>query len=75
LSYNLPKNILDKTKVLKGCTFSFTGTNLLLLTNYKGLDPEVAAGGSGAVGSSSVGIDYCNVPATAGVSFGINLKF
>jgi TonB-linked SusC/RagA family outer membrane protein len=75
LSYSLPKPILAKTKVIKDCTFSFTGTNLLLFTNYKGLDPEVAAGGSGAIGSSSVGIDYCNVPATAGVSFGINLKF
>jgi TonB-linked SusC/RagA family outer membrane protein len=75
LSYSLPKQLLEKTKVLKGCTFSFTGTNLLLLTNYKGLDPEASSAGSGVGGSSSVGIEYCNVPATAGISFGINLKF
>jgi TonB-linked SusC/RagA family outer membrane protein len=75
LSYSLSKQILEKTKVLKGCTFSFTGTNLLLLTNYKGMDPEAAAAGSGLGGSSSVGLEYCNVPATAGISFGINLKF
>ncbi|MDR1372005.1 MAG: SusC/RagA family TonB-linked outer membrane protein [Dysgonamonadaceae bacterium] len=75
LSYSLPKQILTKTKVLKGCTFSFTGTNLLLFTNYKGMDPEASVAGSGVGGSSSVGIEYCNVPATAGISFGVNLKF
>ena len=45
-----------------------------LITNYYG-DPEVAAAGAGAVGSSSVGIDWCCVPALAGVSFGVNLTF
>jgi TonB-linked SusC/RagA family outer membrane protein len=75
LAYSLPKALLAKTKVIKGCMFSFTGTNLLLFTNYKGLDPETSAAGSGIGGSSSVGIEYCNVPSTAGVSFGVNLKF
>ncbi|MDR2410193.1 MAG: SusC/RagA family TonB-linked outer membrane protein, partial [Bacteroidales bacterium] len=75
LSYTLPKELLAKVKFIKNCTISATGTNLLLITNYKGLDPEAIASGSGIGGSSSVGIEYCNVPATAGFSFGINLKF
>jgi outer membrane receptor protein involved in Fe transport len=75
LSYTLPQELLAKVKFIKGCTVSLTGTNLLLLTNYKGLDPEAVAAGSGVGGSSSVGIEYCNVPATAGLSFGLNLKF
>lgn len=75
LSYTLPKQLLARTKVLKGCMFTLTGTNLLLITNYKGLDPEASAAGSGVTGSSSVGVDYCGVPATAGMSFGINLTF
>jgi hypothetical protein len=50
------------------------GTNLLTLTNYKGMDPEVsAAGGTG--GSGSTGIDYLGVPAVASLTFGINLTF
>lgn len=64
LSYNLPKTLLAKTKVIKRASITATANNLLLFTNYNG-DPEVAAAGSGAVGSSSVGIDYCGVPATA----------
>ncbi|MDR2066049.1 MAG: SusC/RagA family TonB-linked outer membrane protein [Prevotellaceae bacterium] len=75
LSYTLPKELLAKVKFIKNCTISATGTNLLLITNYKGLDPEATSAGSGIGGSSSVGIEYCNVPATAGFSFGINLKF
>ena len=75
LSYTLPKELLAKVKFIKDCTLSVTGTNLLLITNYKGLDPEASAAGSGVGGSSSVGIEYCNVPATSSFSFGINLKF
>jgi hypothetical protein len=75
LSYTLPKELLAKVNFIKACTLTATGTNLLLITNYKGLDPEASAAGSGVGGSSSVGLEYCNVPATAGFSFGINLKF
>ena len=63
-----------KTKVIKRASITATANNLLLFTNYNG-DPEVAAAGSGAVGSSSVGIDYCGVPATASFAFGVNLTF
>ncbi|MDR3350344.1 MAG: SusC/RagA family TonB-linked outer membrane protein [Prevotellaceae bacterium] len=75
LSYSLPESVLRKLKVVKNLTATVTGTNLLLWTNYKGMDPETSAAGSGAVGSSSVGIDYCGIPALAGVSFGLNLTF
>lgn len=74
LSYNLPKSVLSKLKVIKRATLTASATNLLLFTNYDG-DPEVAAAGSGAVGSSSVGIDYCGVPSTGSFSFGVNLTF
>ncbi|MBP1614631.1 MAG: TonB-linked outer membrane protein, SusC/RagA family [Bacteroidetes bacterium] len=75
LSYRLPKHLLLKSKFVKDLTLTATGTNLLLITNYKGMDPETSAAGAGAVGSSSVGIDYCGVPATAGCSFGVNVTF
>ena len=74
LSYNLPKAWLVKTGFIKRASITAAANNLLLFTNYNG-DPEVAAAGSGAVGSSSVGIDYCGVPSTGSFSFGINLTF
>ncbi|TJZ61978.1 SusC/RagA family TonB-linked outer membrane protein [Sphingobacterium olei] len=78
LSYNFSNELLKSARVskaIKGLTATFTGTNLWLLTNYKGMDPETSAAGSGVVGSSSVGIDFNGVPNTAGVAFGLNLKF
>ena len=74
LSYELPKNVLAKTKCIKRASVSATANNLLLFSNYHG-DPEVAVSGSGITGSSSVGIDYCGVPSTASFSFVVNLTF
>ena len=74
LSYNF-KDILKKQNFIRGLTATITGTNLWLLTNYKGMDPEVAMSGSGVGGSGSNGFDYCGVPATSGISFGLNITF
>lgn len=74
LSYELPKKLLQKTKFIERASLTATANNLCVFSNYDG-DPEVAAAGSGAVGSSSVGIDYCGVPSTASFSFGVNLTF
>ena len=75
LSYDVPKLWLtNHIKFVKRATLSFTANNLLLFTNYDG-DPEVAAAGAGRGGSSSVGFDYCGVPATSSVAFGVNLTF
>ena len=75
LTYSLPKDLMNKTKFLKDASVTLNGTNLILLTNYTGMDPETSAAGAGVIGSGSVGIDYAGVPATAGFSVGLNLKF
>jgi len=75
LSYNLPQKIVNRTNFLKAASLTLSGTNLILLTNYDGMDPETSAAGAGVVGSGSSGIDYAGVPNTAGVSVGLNLKF
>ncbi len=75
LSYNLPESIIKRQNIIKALSVTMTGTNLWMWTNYKGMDPETSAAGAGVVGSSSAGMDYCGVPATAGFSVGINLTF
>ena len=76
VSYALPQSFLKNVtnNFVKGAVITASANNVLLFTNYYG-DPEVAAAGAGSIGSSSVGIDWCCVPALAGVNFGINLKF
>ncbi len=74
LSWQLPERWMKKTGFLKRANVSVAANNVLLFTNYKG-DPEAAAAGAGVGGSSSVGFDYCGVPATSSVTFGVNLTF
>ena len=74
VNYQLPAKWMERTGCIKRATVSMSANNLLLFTNYEG-DPEVAAAGAGVGGSSSVGFDYCGVPATSGVTFGLNLTF
>ena len=76
LSYSLPQKFLKSATrdFVKACVLTASANNILLFTNYYG-DPEVAAAGAGSIGSSSVGIDWCCVPALAGVNFGINVTF
>jgi TonB-linked SusC/RagA family outer membrane protein len=75
LTYSLPKSFCQKLGFVKSADISLSGTNLLLITNYKGMDPEVSAGGSGVLGAGSASIDYAGVPATTSVAFGVNIKF
>ncbi len=75
LSYSLPKALCNRIGFVKNIDLSLSGTNLLLFTNYNGVDPEVSAGGSGILGAGSSGIDYAGVPATRSVSFGLNITF
>lgn len=41
LSYDFPKNLITKSKVLSGVKVYFVGRNLLTATKYSGYDPEV----------------------------------
>lgn len=65
-TYDLPKgSSVEKLR------FYVTGQNLLTLTKYSGLDPEVDTNSVW-----SAGIDYCDFyPTVATVLFGVNLTF
>ena len=53
VAYNLPRRFLGNQQVINGIKVSFTGRNLLTLTNYSGIDPEVNSNVSyGIVGNS-----------------------
>lgn len=67
LGYNIPKKVMKKI-CLDGIRFFVTGENLLTLTNYSGLDPEVV--------NLHSGIDSGNVyPLARKWTFGITVNF
>jgi len=51
---------------------SFTGRNLLLITDYKGVDPETSLTGAG---SNIGGLDYFNNPGARSYIFGVKFAF
>ncbi|RZJ20349.1 MAG: SusC/RagA family TonB-linked outer membrane protein [Acinetobacter sp.] len=75
LDYRLPKEWLARTKVFKTASVFFTGTDLLLITNYKGVDPSVngLTAASGGLGGS--GIDYGSFGLPRTYSFGLRVGF
>jgi len=67
IGYNIP---LTSTKWLKAGRVFFTGTDLLCITGYKGIDPE------GSIGGLTPGIDSrADYPSTRTFTLGFNLKF
>ena len=70
LNYNFNlKNLL-----LKSINVFIAGSNLFLLTNYKGYDPDVNSDlSNGSV--KSYGIDLTNYPKARTYSFGLNVTF
>jgi iron complex outermembrane receptor protein len=51
-----------------------TGNNLLLITKYKGFDPEVNSDAS-SNNVPSLGVDYSSFPKSRTYTFGVNLQF
>lgn len=78
LGYMLPLGMMQKIG-FKSARLSVSAQNLLTLTNYSGLDPEVSYFGSGGEsrGDDNViqGHDFGNYPNLRSITFGINLKF
>lgn len=63
LGYNLPKTLLSQIKV-DNIRFFIQGQNLLMITKYKGLDPEM----------ETSGVDLNGTPRARVFSMGVNVK-
>lgn len=74
LSYNFPKSILDRQKVFKTASLFVTATNVFLITNYTGADPDVNGDNASTTGSGAAGFDFGAVPEPRVISFGLRVK-
>ncbi|WP_460984101.1 SusC/RagA family TonB-linked outer membrane protein [Spirosoma fluminis] len=73
LRYNLPASLLNRSRAFKTASVFFTGTDLLLLTNYTGGDPGVNASNSVTGGSGGFGIDFGNLPLPRTYNVGLTI--
>jgi len=71
LSYELPVGFLRS----RHASAFVKGTDLLLITNYTGLDPVVNGNTAAVGGSGGVGIDFGNFPMPRGLNVGIRMGF
>ena len=75
-SYRLPAKWIKKQKVIKGASFTLTGTDLFILTNYSGSDPSANANNASSRGGiSGVGMDFGNIANPRGLNVAVNLNF
>ncbi|MBC7923590.1 MAG: TonB-dependent receptor [Ferruginibacter sp.] len=71
LSYTLNTPDFQKASKLQTVDFSITGRNLLLWTNYRGVDPETNVSGP----SNARGADVSNNPGTRSLIFSIRIQY
>ncbi len=71
LRYALPSRLVRN----HNASVFVTGTDLLLITNYSGLDPIVNGNTAAVGGSGASGIDYGNFPMPRGLSFGLRVGY
>jgi TonB-linked SusC/RagA family outer membrane protein len=63
IGYTLPKTLLNRARI-QNLRFFVQGQDLLMLTKYKGIDPEMEVNG----------VDYNGTPKQRVVTFGLNFK-
>ncbi|MBI3217991.1 MAG: TonB-dependent receptor [Bacteroidetes bacterium] len=75
IGYTLPKNALTKYG-FSAARIYISGVNLLTITNYQGLDPEMTVSNNAAgQGDGSAGLDWGTYPAARSYNIGVNLTF
>lgn len=74
LRYKLPKSLTARIGANVGMDVFFTATDMIMFTNYTGLDPESNSNTPALGGIGGYGIDYGNMGKPKGYNFGISLK-
>ena len=78
LGYSIPQSLVNKLHI-KGLRFYVTGNNLVTITKYPGLDPEMHTSNNVNVekypGDVAAGIDWGTYPSAKSYIVGANLNF
>ena len=74
-SYTFPSAKIRSVKGLKSLGFFLTGNDLILITNYTGMDPAVNMTNASTRGVGAFGFDYGTLPTPMSINFGIRAGF
>jgi len=74
IAYDLPQSVAAKTKFLSSVGLYVTFTDLFLITNYTGTDPDTNGNNPATSGIGGYGIDYGSMGRPLGVNIGLRIK-
>jgi TonB-linked SusC/RagA family outer membrane protein len=74
LSYQLPAALLKKQKIFSSASVFATATDVFILTNYSGADPNVNGTNASTLGSGAAGFDFGSLPTPRTISFGLRVR-
>ncbi|WP_299098485.1 TonB-dependent receptor [uncultured Winogradskyella sp.] len=78
VGYSFPTEMIEKLGI-ENLRLTLSAQNLLTITDYSGLDPEVnyygSAGDNNTASNTVRGFDFGNYPTVKSVSFSLNVKF
>lgn len=74
VAYELPQSLTKRTGFLTGLSFYVTFTDLFLITNYTGIDPDVNGNNPATGGAGGYGIDYGSMGRPKGVNMGLRIR-
>lgn len=75
LRYTLGGSLLRRLKVFSNADVFFTATDVVIITNYSGVDPTAAGNSAATRGAGSFGIDFGSLPTPRGYNFGLRVQF
>ena len=74
VGYDLPTKLISRTKFISSLGFYVTLTDVFLITNYSGMDPDGNANNPSLGGAGGYGIDYGTMGRPLGVNMGLRIK-
>ncbi|MGF1923932.1 MAG: SusC/RagA family TonB-linked outer membrane protein [Bacteroidia bacterium] len=74
IAYDLPQSFTAKTKFLSSLGMYVTLTDVFLLTNYSGTDPDTNGNTPATGGSGGYGIDYGTMGRPLGINVGLRVR-
>ncbi len=72
-SYAIPRNILNRSRIISDMNLFLVGNDLLTWTNYSGIDAVGNTVSAAAGGTGGEGYDVWSIPNPRGITFGISL--
>ncbi|UXX81280.1 TonB-dependent receptor [Reichenbachiella carrageenanivorans] len=74
IGYTLPKNLISKIG-LRHARVYVQGTNLITLTGYEGIDPEIGSIATGGSQNLNLGVDFGSFPVAKTYTMGLSIDF